>query len=195
VTLAYVFWHQPRDGVDPGEYEAGMRGFHRRLAAVPVPGFVDSWTLRVPDLPWLTGGGYEDWYLVDDFAALGTLAEHAVDRARIESHDVVAYASRHGAGAVYALLAGDSGATASVGGESGGTDRSGWVGWFSKRDDVRYPRLRADLVRSIEDGAIRAVWQRQLVLGPAPEFRVLGAGPIAVGGADLTVGVPVVVSG
>ena len=34
------------------------------------------------DLPWLPGGGYEDWYLVDGFAALGTLAEHAVDSAR-----------------------------------------------------------------------------------------------------------------
>ena len=207
MTLAYVFWHQPRSGVDPAGYESGMQRFHQRLKAVPVPGFVDSWTLRVPDLPWLAGGGYEDWYLVDDFTALGVLAEHAVDRARTESHDAVARASGRGAGAVYALVAGESGASGESGesgdsgaprepGESGGTaSRSGWVGWFSKRDDVRYPQLRTGLTQLIVDGAVRSVWQRQLVLGPGPEFRVLGDGPVAVGGADLTVATAVVMSG
>ena len=58
-ALAYTFWHRPRPERHPAEYETGMRHFHQRLAEVPIPGFVGSWTLRVPDLPWLPGGGYE----------------------------------------------------------------------------------------------------------------------------------------
>jgi hypothetical protein len=185
-VLAYTFWHQPRPEVDRDEYEAGMQRFHQRLAAVPISGFVDSWTLRVPDLPWLPGGGYEDWYLVDDFAALGRLGEHAVDNARAESHDVMARAVRNGAGGVYALLAGAPTGTA---------NQSGWAGWFTKRDGIGYPQLRTSLTKQLDDGVVLAVWQRQLVLGPAPEFRVLAAGPVEVAGADLSVGVPVLMSG
>jgi hypothetical protein len=189
MTLAYTFWHQPRPEVPADRYERGMSGFHERLAAVPIPGFVDSWTLRVPDLPWLPGGGYEDWYLVADFGALGTLAEHAVDAARVQSHDAMARSVRSGAGGVYALLIGDLSAPAGPG------TRSGWAGWFSKQDGVSYPRLRAGLTQQWDDGAVSAVWQRQLVLGPAPEFRVLAAAAVPVAGADLSVGVPVVRSG
>jgi hypothetical protein len=184
VTLAYTFWHQPRPEVDPGDYERGMARFHQRLAAVPIPGFVDSWTLRVPDLPWLPGGGYEDWYLVEDFAALGTLAERAVDRSRVESHDVMARSVRDGAGGVYAGFNRPESAT-----------RSGWAGWFTKRPGVGYPQVRAAVAALIEEGDVQAVWQRQLVLGPAPEFRVLAPVPVAVTGLELTVGVPVLVSG
>jgi len=183
-VLAYTFWHQPRTDVDRQEYEGGTRLFHQRLAAVPIPGFVDSWTLQVPDLPWLPGGGYEDWYLVEDFAALGTLAEHAVDSARADSHDVMARSVRDGTGGVYALLSGEPAA-----------NQSGWAGWFSKRDGTGYPHLRAELSQQLDEGVVLAVWQRQLVLGPAPEFRVLAAGPVAVDGADLAVGVPVLMSG
>src|SRR4051794_25131770 len=185
-VLAYTFWHQPRPEIDSADYEAGMRRFHQRLAAVPIPGFVDSWTLRVPDLPWLAGGGYEDWYLIEDFGALGSLATHAVDAARTQSHDAMARSVRDGAGGVYAL----------VGGEPAGTaNRSGWAGWFTKRPGIGYPQLTAELTGLIADGVVGAVWQRQLVLGPAPEYRVLASGPVALGCADLAVSVPVLMSG
>jgi hypothetical protein len=176
MTLAYTFWHRPRPEIDHGEYESGLQRFHERLAVVPIPGFVDSWTLRVPDLPWLAGGGYEDWYLVEDFAALGELAEHAVDAARSDSHDVLARAVQDGAGGVYALLTGAVDA------------REGWCGWFGKRDGVGYPALQAALETQVENEGSLVVWQRQLVLGPAPEFRVLAPGPVTVWGADLAVG-------
>jgi hypothetical protein len=193
VTLAYTFWHRARPEIDPAGYEAGLQAFHQRLSAVPIPGFRDSWTLRVPDLPWQPGGGYEDWYLVDDFAALGVLAEHAVDSVRTPTHDQMARSVRDGAGGLYALL-GETGETSGPG-DSGRAEQSGWVGWFTKQPGVGYQQLRADLTRSIEAGLVRAVWQRQLVLGPAPEFRVLAPGPVPVSGADLQVGVPVVRSG
>ena len=138
-VLAYTFWHQPRPEIDSADYEAGMRRFHQRLAAVPIPGFVDSWTLRVPDLPWLTGGGYEDWYLIEDFGALGSLATHAVDAARTDSHDAMARSVRDGAGGLYALLTGEF---------DGPASRSGWAGWFTKRPGVSYSRLTAELADS-----------------------------------------------
>jgi hypothetical protein len=186
MTLAYVFWHRARPEVNSTGYANGLNTFHQRLADVPIPGFIDSWSLRVPELPWLTGGGYEDWYLVDDFTALGRLAEHAVDQARRSAHDVMARAVRDGAGGVYSSAAGSVGV------------RSGWCGWFTKRDGVGYPQLRADLDELMDeqvDARSSVVWQRQLVLGPAPEFRVLAPDPVAVRGLDLMIGVPVAVSG
>jgi hypothetical protein len=179
MTLAYTFWHCPRPEIDATGYESDLRAFHERLAAVPIPGFVASWSLSVADLPWLAGAGYEDWYLVDDFAALGTLNEHAVDAAHAQTHDAMAYAVQKGAGGVYALIAGDPLA------------RTGWCGWFSKQDGIRYPQLRAELAQQLSEGTINAVWQRQLVLGPAPEFRILAPVPVTVPGAELTAETPV----
>src|SRR5690349_21778209 len=183
MTLAYTFWHRPHPEVSTDGYEAGLTRLHESLAAVPIPGFLGSWSLRVPDLPWLPGGGYEDWYRVAGFSALGTLAEHAVDSARTPTHDVMARSVRDGAGGVYALLTGEA------------TAAAGWCGWFQKRDGVSYPALRAELSSQTEDGAVQVTWQRQLVLGPAPEFRVLAPAPVQVDGAKLIVGVPVTVSG
>jgi hypothetical protein len=176
--------------VAPEEYEGWLARFHGRLAAVPIAGFGRSYTLRVPELEWLAGGGYEDWYLVADFAALGELNRAAVDAARLDSHDALArtVSARHGAGGVYGLAFG----AASVG---VGTASGGWAGWFGKRDGVGYPQLRAELHELVEAGAISAVWQRQMVLGPGPEFRVEAAEPVQPHGAELAVAVPVIVSG
>jgi hypothetical protein len=176
--LAYTFWHCPRPEIDAAGYEADLRAFHERLSAAPIPGFVDSWSLPVLDLPWLAGAGYEDWYLIDDFAALGTLNEHAIDAARVQTHDAMARAVEKGAGGVYGLTEGDPLA------------RSGWCGWFTKQAGVRYPQLHAELTQRLNDGTIDAVWQRQLVLGPATEFRILASDPVTVPGADLTIGMP-----
>jgi hypothetical protein len=181
MPLAYTFWHQPKPDVEAGDYERGLRAFHQQLAAVPIPGFVSSDTLRVTELPWLPGGGYEDWYLVDDFAALATLAAAAVDRDRREPHDVLAYASRQGAGGVYALVAGRAGRAGR---------RAGWAGWFRKQDGAHYPQLLAGLREQVDGGQVRAAWQRQLVLGPAEEFRVEAAEPVPVTGAELIVSGP-----
>jgi hypothetical protein len=183
MTLAYTFWHRPRPEIDAVDYETGLRAFHERLATVAVPGFVDSWSLQVRDLPWQAGAGYEDWYLVDDFTALGTLGERAVDGTRSQTHDAMAAAVQDGAGGLYAFVAGELRAQA------------GWCGWFSKQDGVRYPQLLANLAERVHGGTIDAVWQRQLVLGPATEFRVLAPAPVAVPGAELVTGVPVTVSG
>ena len=60
--LAYVFWHLPAGGADVAAYEAAERSFQ---AALEVP----SACFRVERLPFGEVGGYEDWYLVEDWPA------------------------------------------------------------------------------------------------------------------------------
>jgi hypothetical protein len=72
MTLAYVFWHRPREDVDPAGYEDSLRAFH---ATLDLP----SASFRLEALPFDERGGYEDWYLVEDWARLGELNAAAVD--------------------------------------------------------------------------------------------------------------------
>ena len=98
--LAYVFWHRP--AADANAYEAVLRAFHHSLRAAPPPGFHGSVTYARAKLPWFDG--YEDWYLVDDWTALGVLNDAAP---HVPGHDVAARRSTDGAGAVYRLTGGD----------------------------------------------------------------------------------------
>jgi hypothetical protein len=131
--LAYVFWHRPRHDVPAAEYEARLREFLARLE-VPAASF------RLDTLPFGTGGGYEDWYLVEDWSALGVLNRAAVTGRPGPAHDAVADLAEAGWGGVYALVRGPAEPPAGA----RWADRPG--------DDAP------------------AVWRRQLVLGPAPEF-------------------------
>lgn len=98
--LAYLFWHRPRPGADPGAYEEAQRRFHRQLEG-------ESACFRVSALPFGGGGGYEDWYLVGDWAELGELNERAVDERRRPSHDGAALMAREGWGGIYSLVRGE----------------------------------------------------------------------------------------
>ena len=73
--LAYVFWHRPAAGVQQTAYEQALTRFQRSLARRPPAAYAGGACLRADTLPWLAGEGqgYEDWYLVEDFAALGVL--------------------------------------------------------------------------------------------------------------------------
>src|SRR5918997_4653427 len=91
--LAYVFWHVPRPGIAPADYEPRLTEFHTALRAGGVAGVRRTTTLALPAVPWLGGAaGYEDWYLVEDFAALGTLNAAAVAGGRRAPHDAAAAA-------------------------------------------------------------------------------------------------------
>jgi len=154
-ALAYVFWHRPVAGAQG--YEDGLTALHASLAAAPPEGFIASGTFHVDDLPWLGAGGpgYEDWYLVRDWAALGILNTAAVAPPHGEAHDPVAALAAEGAGGVYrgrpALPPG------------------GPAWWLAKPAGWSYPAVHEALAPAGE------VWQRQMVLGPAPEFCVTGA--------------------
>ena len=163
MTLAYVFWHQPRRGVEAAGYERGLLDFHARLADTPIQGTLGCRTVRVPATPWLNGPGYEDWYYVEDFTALGELNAGAIDEPHAAVHDAIATQAGFGAGGLYRLV-------------SGQMDRAGAHHvWFPKPD-------------VLPDREGTALWQRQLVLGPAPEFCLVSdQPPILAGAVDVPV--------
>src|SRR5215217_8166695 len=83
-VLAYVFWHVAASGVDAADYEARLAAFHAALRRDDrPPGLGLTATVGLEAVPWLDGAaGYEDWYLVDNFAALGVLNAAAVSGGR-----------------------------------------------------------------------------------------------------------------
>jgi hypothetical protein len=165
--LAYLFWHRPAEGQERAGYEQALMTFHDRLESVTIPGLVASGSARVGELPWTPGDGYEDWYLVEDFAALGVLNAAAVDDAHADAHDRVAHAAGFGAGALYALQAGDPEMTGS------------YCAWVTKPAGVDYREFLDGLAPHTFAGG-SGLWRRQMVLGPAPEFRVTGGHPFSL---------------
>jgi hypothetical protein len=157
--LAYLFWHQPAVDQPLENYEQALIAFHRRLRDVGVPGLVASGSARVGALPWMAGDGYEDWYAVHDYGALGVLNEAAVDAAHASAHDLVALAAGFAAGGLYALERGTIDAPA------------GYCVWLTKASGVTYPDFRQQVAAHTARETV-TVWRRQMVLGPAPEFRV-----------------------
>ena len=157
MPLAYVFWHRPARDVAAGVHEERLRAFHAAL------GVAGSVTLRLRAAPWPgdapAGPLYEDWYPVDAWAGLGELAERAVSGPRQAPHDAAASGTGDGAAGVYGLRrAGVEPAAA------------GWAGWLAKPAGMAYAPFFAALEEAAPEAAI---WQRQLVLGPTPEFCVL----------------------
>ena len=160
--LAYVFWHWPLREVQVAEYEARLREFHESLRAHPPAGFLQSASFRVIGAPWTpAANAYEDWYLIEDFAALGALNEASVSGPRQQPHDSAARLAAGGAGAVYRMLFCK---TNPIGG--------GVARWFSKPAGMTYAALRSEVADLEADSSL---WQRQLVLGPAPEFCLRGS--------------------
>ena len=161
--LAYVFWHQPSAGAEVEAYEHALAGFHASLRHRPPQGFHASIAYRAEDLPWLGGGaGYEDWYAIDDFTALGVLNAAAVAAGHRSAHDQAARHSGYGAGGVYRLLEG-----------SAHFETARHSAWVSAP-----PQSRPFLGQLLGDGmevAQSGLWQRQLRLGPAPEYCLLAA--------------------
>jgi hypothetical protein len=178
-VLAYVFWHRPRDGDDVEEYEAALEGFHRSLSHRRPIGMLSSAAYRVPDSP-AGGGGYEDWYLLEDFTALGVLNEAAVGRGHQTAHDRVARRFGAGAGGLYGLREGQRHAALLE-----NTPVAVWVA----RPPGAESRGLGELLGDGIDPACASLWRRQLVLGPAGEFCVLaGEVPSGVAASRLPAG-------
>jgi hypothetical protein len=164
--LAYVFWHSAASAGDVAAYQADLLAFHASLAAGPPAGFVRSETFGLTGASWLgdAEASFEDWYLVEDWAAVGALNQAAVAAAHVARHDRVAHQASGGAGAIYRLHAGSESA--------GSTVRT----WFAKPGGWSYDRLGEALAPALNDGG--SLWRRQLVLGPAPEFCLRADSPL-----------------
>ena len=174
--LAYLFWHRPRDAAATASYERAQIAFHRSLAHAPPVGFQGSVALRVAQLPCrlsgLTGprppgeedgSGYEDWYFLEDYGALGVLNEAAVGRGHRTAHDDVARRSGASAGGLYGLIEGHRP------GPLAATSLAVWVAGPPRSGRYALGELLGDGI----DPRHASLWRRQLVLGPAPEFCLL----------------------
>jgi hypothetical protein len=172
--LAYVFWHRPLAEDDAAAYEQALAGFHRSLARSRPVGMRGSAAFGPGALPWREPGraartdAYEDWYLLEDWAALGVLGEAAVGRGHRTSHDRAARGMGWGTGGLYRLIEGEIASGAGLGAATGAT-------WVSLPRGVR-PGEVGGLLGDGLDPARASLWQRQLVLGPAPEWCLLGPG-------------------
>jgi len=162
-VLAYVFWHRPAAGVAQEDYEAALQRFHGSLARNPPSGLSGSATLRAAELPWLAGAGqgYEDWYTLESWSALGVLEAAAVSSGHESAHHEAARRAGGGTAAVYRLIEGEL--------EPGRARLAAWVGRPAGEDDPSVGQLLGDGVSSSKG----SLWQRCLVLGPAPEFCLL----------------------
>jgi hypothetical protein len=109
---------------------------------------------------------YEDWYLVQDFTALGVLNEAAVAHGHRTAHDEVAHRFGAGAGGLYGLLEGH----AALGGPALADVQS--VIWIARPPGAQR-RALGELLGDGMDPAHSSLWRRALVLGPAPEYCLL----------------------
>jgi len=163
--LAYVFWHWPKPELSQGDYEQLQRAFHTALAAAKPGGFIASTAFRVDgDAPWLAGSpAYADWYLVDEFAALGPLNTQAVSGSCEAPHTAVAHAMAAGAGSLLTLHGNAAPPDVTT------TRR---VTWLTKPREVPYDQFYA-AVAAVTATQPASLWRRAMVLGPTPEFALL----------------------
>jgi hypothetical protein len=157
--LAYVFWHWRRAEVPEPSYVELQRRFHAALAGAPPLGFLGSHSAAIRGVSWAAAGAdaYEDWYVLDGTAALDPLNDAAVTASRQSPHDAAAAAAQGGTAGLYRLRRG-----------SGiGVHRT--AAWFAKPDGMSYGELYAAL-ESLLLSTGGALWGRQMVLGPTPEF-------------------------
>lgn len=171
--LAYLTWHAPAAGVHSDAYERALAQFHHSLAHVPPSGFCGSTSFRIERMPapgeegFGDGGvaGYEDWYLVESWDALGVLEEAAVARGHATRHEAVAGRSATAVGAVYRLVEGHAALA-----------RARVAAWIAPARD-HTPAAVANLLGDGMDREGAGLWRRCLGLGPAPEYCLLGPKP------------------
>lgn len=167
--IAYTFWHWKRPEVSRDLYEQRQGAFQSALAAHPSDGFLRGLTLRLAGAPWAAEGGeaYEDWYLLRGMGSLEALNRAAVTAARQAPHDAVARLAMGGTAGIYSLSAGSP--------LTGPTHAT----WFSKPAGLSYSAL-SSMLAPLVAAAPAALWMRQMVLGPAPEFCLQSGEPLTL---------------
>ncbi len=156
--LAYVFSHRAAESADVAAYEDSLRGFHAALANARLSGFITSATFT-------TGGAFSDWYLVDGSAALDALNAAAVSGPRVQFHDAIARKAAGGEGKLLSLASGSPWIEA------------GFEIRFAKPAGMSYADLYSRLQAWTGLQGV-SLWRRMMVLGPPPEFCLVGPSPL-----------------
>ena len=162
--LAFVFWHWPFPGVRPRRYERSLAHFHESLAKAKPEGFRGSCTFRIEGAPWLTDRepSYQDIYVLEGSVALDRLNAASVGEIGGEAHDVVAREAAGGTGGLYQLREGKV-----------DLPRTCYGIWLPKSRSTSYMDFYSQLLPWTEQPGV-SLWRRHLVLGPTPEFCLLG---------------------
>ncbi len=86
--LAYVFWHWRYPHIEKLSYQQLLIDFHTALRAQKPVGFDYSTVFQVEHVPWLSmaGEAYEEWYILENSAALDALNEAAITGLCREPH-------------------------------------------------------------------------------------------------------------
>lgn len=158
--LAWVFWHARLEAVSAVAYARALTAFHERIRAAAPAGFLGIRSRRQADVPWLRSPTeiLEDWHFLADSAALDRLDEAAVAPAAREAHLGVARLAAAACAGLYRLQLGQPAAESRI-------------RWLDKPRDVPHGAFVASL------GGANAVWRRQMVLGPTPEYAIESADP------------------
>jgi len=168
--LAYVFWHWRRQDIAREEYEQRQQRFHAALRSAPSAGFLSSRSAAISGAPWAASGreAYEDWYLLEDSAALDPLNQAAVTAPRQVPHDSAAAGADGGTAGLYHLRRGNVGEEVPT-----------LAAWFSKPIGMGYDQLFSTVEPLLRSSA-GALWCRQMVLGPTPEFCLQSSAPVVL---------------
>ncbi len=158
--LAYVFWHWRVPQIDAQSYQEYLINFHQALSGQKPAGFLSSRVLLLERAPWLgrEAETYEDWYFVENSAALDPLNVNAVSGQRQEPHDRAARWAEGGIAGLYRPRFGEL-----------QTSAPRFAFWFSKPANVSYAELY-DALQPLEKQEVGTLWQRQMTLGPTTEF-------------------------
>jgi len=166
--LAYVFWQWPRSGVSSSVYEKKLWSFQSALKVARPDLVTDLLTYQIDSLPWGPKDAplYEDWYLVDDFADLGSLNDAAVAGGIKGAHDSVAGDYLKGSGGVFKRVL-----------RNLPLDETRHVTWIEKDIGVAYQSYYDEVANELGSRETD-LWRRQMVLGPSPQFCVHSADPV-----------------
>jgi hypothetical protein len=171
--LAYIFWHWKQPAVSAQDYESTQRAFHAALEAAPSPGFHRSESFAMAGYPWAAVGApaYEDWYYVDDSAALDPLNDAAVSASRAAPHNAAARLAEGGTAGIYRLKLPQPSTVVDW------PPPPSTAYWFAKPAGMSYENLWPLLGRIVGEGGA-TLWIRHMVLGPSPELCLRASEPV-----------------